>query len=330
MNIGLIDVDGHNYPSLPLMKLSAYHKQKGDHVEWYDPMFSPDMDVVYMSKVFSFSPDYPWEIRSDSIVKGGTGYCIDLVDGKEIYHKERDSVLEPSIERVMPDYSIYNNSDTAYGFLTRGCPRGCPFCHVGQKEGRKSVQAGELCDFWNRQKYIVLMDANILACKDHKRFLSEISKTNAIVDINQGVDARLLNDDNLNLLNQIRLKNIHFAWDLMEQSDSVIRGLKLYQQKGKVHKDRRRVYVLVNYNTTHEEDLYRIYHLREMGYIPYTMVYNKQNAPDKTKNLQRWTNNVIIWKSCERFEDYKPSMNKGGPHESIEPKDLQTVDPQAN
>lgn len=306
MHVGLIDVDGHNYPNLPLMKLSAYHKQQGDDVSWYDPMFSPDMDIVYMSKVFSFTPDYPWLIRADKVVHGGSGYCIRLVNGEEVYDKEKDEPLPPPVERIMPDYSLYNTGDTAYGFITRGCPRGCPFCHVAAKEGRKSVQAGELCEFYRGQKNLVLMDANILASKDHELFLKQVAETGAWTDINQGVDARLITKDNLPLLNAIKMKTIHFAWDLMNQSDAVIRGLRLYSENGKVDKSHRRVYVLVNYNTSLEEDLFRLYHLREMGYLPYVMVYNKQNAPEQIKHLQRWVNNVIIWKSCERFEDYQP------------------------
>lgn len=306
MKVGLIDVDSHNYPNLPLMKISAYHKAKGDHVEWYSPLMSGHMDVVYMSKVFSFTPDYPYCIDADLVKRGGSGYCIELENGKEVYHAERDENLPPEIERIMPDYSLYNTQNTAYGFITRGCPRGCPFCHVAAKEGRRSVQAGELCDFYNGQKSIVLMDANILACQDHKRFLQEIAKTNAWVDFNQGIDARILSEEDVTLLNAIKMKDIHFAWDLMENSDAVIRGLRLYGKKRRVRRDHRRVYVLVNYNTTQEEDLYRIYHLREMGFFPYTMVYDKEHAPKHTLHLQRWTNNVVIWKSCERFEDYRP------------------------
>ena len=71
MKIGLIDVDGHHYPNIPLMKLSAYHKSKGDSVEWYQPLFSGHMDIVYMSKVFSFTPDYPYFIDSSRIFRGG-------------------------------------------------------------------------------------------------------------------------------------------------------------------------------------------------------------------------------------------------------------------
>ena len=83
--IGLIDVDGHNYPNLPLMKLSAWHKQNGDSVEWYQPLLSGHMDKVYMSKVFSFTPDYIYPITADEIIKGGSGYCIQYVDGKEVF-----------------------------------------------------------------------------------------------------------------------------------------------------------------------------------------------------------------------------------------------------
>lgn len=70
MRIGLIDVDGHNFPNLPLMKLSAWHKAQGDSVEYYQPLFSGHMDRVYMSKVFSFTPDYPYPINADKIIGG--------------------------------------------------------------------------------------------------------------------------------------------------------------------------------------------------------------------------------------------------------------------
>ena len=89
MKIGLIDVDGHNFPNLPLMKISAWHKKHGDRVEWYSPLLSGHMDKVYMSKIFSTTPDYPYYIDADEVVKGGSGYCISFVDGKEEFDKKK-------------------------------------------------------------------------------------------------------------------------------------------------------------------------------------------------------------------------------------------------
>ena len=168
MKIGLIDVDGHNWPNLPLMKLSAYHKACGDSVEWYQPLFSGHLDRVYMSKVFSFTPDYPYFIDADEVIKGGSGYAIDVEDGKEVFHSDRDHNLPDEIEHIYPDYSLYTDmtADKAYGFLTRGCPRGCSFCVVGAKEGRRSVKVADLSEFWHGQKEIVLLDPNITACPD--------------------------------------------------------------------------------------------------------------------------------------------------------------------
>lgn len=150
MKIGLIDCDGHGFPNLPLMKLSAWHKQQGDSVEWYQPLLSDHLDRVYVSKVFSFTPDYEWPINADEIIKAGSGYCIETVNGKEIYHPENDRTLPDEIEHIYPDYSLYSEltKDTAYGFLTRGCPRGCDFCHVASKEGRESIKVADLSEFF--------------------------------------------------------------------------------------------------------------------------------------------------------------------------------------
>jgi hypothetical protein len=232
--IGLIDVDGHNFPNIPLMKISAWHKAQGDHVEWYDPMFSPHMDKVYVSKVFSFSPDFDYFIDADEVQYGGSGYCISLVNGKEVFDKSKDNDLPPEIEHIYPDYSIYFNDnavevdettgeilgltaeekrkrDTAYGFLTRGCPRGCSFCHVEAKEGRRSIKVADLNEFWSGQKNIVLCDPNILACRQWKDLLQQLIDSKAWVDINQGLDIRLMTEEKAEMLKRIKMKQLHFA-----------------------------------------------------------------------------------------------------------------------
>lgn len=149
MKISFIDVDSHNYPNLALMKLSAWHKKQGDNVEWYD--FTRHYNIVYMSKVFSFTPDYGYVVNADHVIRGGTGYAIHGAGG-EHYISENDRPLPYEVEHMMPDYGLYNIKDTAYGFLTRGCPRGCSFCIVGKKEGVCSRKVADLEEFWGGKK----------------------------------------------------------------------------------------------------------------------------------------------------------------------------------
>ena len=293
MKIGLIDVDGNQFPNLALMKLSAYHKGIGDTVEQWNGLVR--YDRVYMSKVFDeiYTKDMPYIIQADEVIRGGTGY--DLA-----------STLPKEVEHIMPDYSFYGIKDTAYGFLTRGCPRACPFCIVAEKEGRISIKVADISEWWNGQKNIVLLDPNTLASKEHINLLEQLASTGAMVDFSQGVDARLLTEKNINALNQVKTKMIHFAWDLMKESDRVIEGLMLYKKHGKLPERQTRVYVLTNFDTSFEDDLFRVYKLREIGFDPYVMIYNKPTAPTNVRRLQRWVNNKYIWRSCERFEDYMP------------------------
>lgn len=307
MKVGLIDVDGHNFPNIPLMKLSAWHKQQGDSVEWYDPLFSGHMDKVYMSKVFGFTPDYEYMVDADEIIKGGSGYCIELVDGKEIYHKENDRELPSEIEHIYPDYSLYPEltKDTAYGFLTRGCPRGCGFCHVQHKEGWVSHKVSDLSEFWRGQKNIILCDPNILACRDHMELLQQLADSKAKVNFNQGLDIRLVNDRNLELIRQIRLDGIHFAFDRWQDKDIIEPRLRMFAEKTGYNRNKGRVmvYILVNYDTTIEQDIYRIQLCRELNFSPYPMIYDKQHADPIYRKMQRWCSNFIFWK-CPTFEEY--------------------------
>lgn len=304
MKIGLIDVDGHNFPNLALMRISAYHKAQGDQVEWWWSDFI-HYDIVYMSKVFSdaYSPDIPEPFNADRVIKGGTGYCIHFEDGKEVFDKSKNHYLPPEMERMFPDYSLYPQYDFAVSMTSRGCPRGCSFCHVGAKEGRCAVKVANVSDFWNGQKEIRILDPNITACREKRDLMRQYKETGAILDFTQGLDIRLLNDDDIADINEMRLRTLHFAWD--NPKDDLETKFRNFANGFRRKSNIGMVYCLTNFNSTMEENLYRIYALRDMGYDPYVMVYDKPHAPKEIKQLQRWCNNKIIFKSCKKFEDYK-------------------------
>lgn len=300
MRVALIDVDGHNFPSLPLMKLSAHHKQLGDTVEWYDPLtaWMKPPDRVYMSKVFTFTEDYSHPVCGKEIIRGGTGY--DYPNGGQLLPKE--------IEHIYPDYSLYPDlcKDTAYGFLTRGCPRGCDFCIVGKKEGRASRKVADLSEFWNGQKNIVLLDPNMFACPEWKDLSQQLIASNAYIDFSQGCDIRVMTDEKVEYLKKMKIKQIHFAWDRYEDKDMIVPKFGKFKEITGWDKRKMTVYILCGFNSTFEQDLERVYTLRNLGYSPYVMIYDKYKLKkkDPLKRLQRWVDSRFAFAACERFEDY--------------------------
>lgn len=294
MKIGLIDVDGHNFPNLALMKISAYHKAKGDEVDWCIPLLH--YDIVYQSKVFddTYSNDIDFTPLAGKIIKGGTGYGL-------------DNKLPDKIEHQYPDYSLYPEltKDTAYGYLTRGCSRGCHFCIVAEKEGRCSKKVADLSEFWNGQKFVKLLDPNILACPDRKDLLQQFIDSKAKIDFTQGLDARFITDEIAEMVCRCNIKMVHFAFDFMKNEKQIVRGLDIFKKYFKKSNRSLIVYILTNFDTTIKEDLYRLHKVEELGYTPDIRIYNKPSAPQILKDLQRWCNNRFIYRSC-KFEDYVP------------------------
>jgi len=308
VNIALIDEDGSRFPNLALMKLSSAHKAIGDHVEWHQP--GKHYDRAYTSKIFTESPGYAAPILADDVVRGGTGYGL-------------KNKLPGTVERICPDYSLYPQYSEAYGFLTRGCPRACPFCIVSEKEGRASRQVGDLDGFHRGQRVIRLLDPNLLACPDRERLLLQLAACGAKVDFTQGLDIRLCRDI-MSLLLDLKMKPLHFAWD--DPREDLTGHFQFFanHDTGRNY-HHRRVYVLVNYWSSHAEDMWRIETLVRLDFDPYVMLYDKhrfvdargrwlpgvreRHTPEALRHfklchhLQRWCNHKAIFRTVS-FETY--------------------------
>lgn len=286
--IGLLDADSHNFPNLALMKISAFYKKHNEKVVWYN--IFDKFDKVFVSKVFSFSDFKHKLLNAGEIIKGGTGFDL-------------ENKLPENIEKTFPDYSIYNIYDTAYGFLTRGCPRKCPFCIVSEKEGDKSIKVADLSNFWNGQKYIKLLDPNILASSEKYNLLQQLIDSKAKIDFTQGLDARMLTEKSIEYIKKIKVERLHFAWDGAKDSEKILENLINFKKETNYHYSKLGVYVLTNYDTDFEFDVYRVKKLKEIGFDPYVMIFEKDNCSKIYKDLQRYTNNKIIFRSSE-WENY--------------------------
>lgn len=317
MKIGLIDVDGHHFPNLALMRISAYHKARGDEVEWWWTDFV-HYDIVYMSKIFSdaYSPDVPEPMNADKVIKGGTGYCISLgEDGKEHFDESKNVKLPPEMEKMFPDYSIYPDFKFAVSMTSRGCPRGCAFCHVASKEGRCSQKVADVSSFWTPElgkKEIKVLDPNITACREKRDLLRQYRETGVWIDFTQGIDIRLTNPYDIDDFNHMKIKRLHFAWD--NPCDDLEDKFRQFTDLFNIKDPRRKtVYCLTNFENVSTQEhieraLFRIYKLRELGYDPYCMIYDKPHAPREIRLIQRWCNNKIIFKSVPDFRDYDPKQ----------------------
>lgn len=307
MNIGLIDVDGHNFPSLPLMKISSYYKKLGHQVSWYS---GAHCDRVYMAKVFSFTPDYTEPIDADEIFRGGTGYAISLVNGKEVYDQSKDPPLPEEIEHSFPDYSLYHITDTAYGFLTRGCPRGCGFCHVAPKEGRCSRKVADLREFWDGQPNIKLLDPNMFACADWRDLSQQLIDSHAWIDFTQGVDIRVMTAEKASMIRQMKIAHVHFAFDRYQDKDIIMPKLATFRNVTGWTRKKMSCYVLCNFDTNMMQNMERVLYLRSLNINPYVMLYDKQHLPrgDIHWRFARWCNSKIFFWKYPSFEEFQKAL----------------------
>lgn len=312
MAIGLIDIDS-KIPNLALMKISNYYKKLGEEVEFVQE--NKDYEKIYASTIFTRSKDKVEklvEIYGDKIEIGGTGW--DIKKGLSI-----------EIEKTKPDYDLYSIEkiasrmkgigtknrklikakeivDAGMGFTSRGCVRNCGFCFVPKKEG-KFRQETPIAEIINpKSNIIILHDNNLTADPNCIDKLYEIRDRKLIVDINQGCDIRLMTEDIAKAMSEVKhLRSLHYAWDLMSFENQVMEGIKTLSKYIKPY--RHMCFILVGFNTTFEEDVYRFRKLTEMKVDPFVMIYNQKNDV-RLKHFARWVNGRI-YKKC-RFEEYAP------------------------
>ena len=314
--IGLIDVDRlrfkskHQFPNLALMRISAWHKSQGDDVEWWrGDLFH--YHIVYMSKVFSDSFsitnfEEPDPYNCDEVIRGGTGYHIHLINGREVLDTEHHKNLPDYIEKMKPDYTLYPEYDFAVCMTSRGCPRGCFFCHVVPKEGRISHKVANVEDMWDGQHHIECLDPNITACKDKHELFMQYKETKGIINFNQGLDIRMMTDQDLEDLNSLWIKRVHMAWD--NPKDDLEPKFRWWAKNYRRKSNKGTVYMLTNYDSTMEENMYRIRVLDSLGLEPFVTVYDKPHAPREIILLQQWVNNKAIFHSTS-FEDFVPNRS---------------------
>lgn len=299
----LIDVDS-KITNPALMKISALYKGKGAEVELRKVrrrsigLPHPRPDRVFVSCVFSWNRQTALKIGrmfpKSHVSVGGYGV--------------NDVQLPDNIEHIMPDYDLYG-IDYSIGFTSRGCPRKCPWCIVWKKEGKIRDHA-PITEFLHKDHdKVVLLDNNLLAAPSWKKTLQFLIDHDIKVSFNQGLDIRLVNEENAAMLADVKFYNLHFtrkyiyfAFDLPSIEKEVRRGVEILDKAG-VKSTYQVFYMLTNFNTTFEEDRHRFEVLRELGVIPFVMLYDKKNASQQAKDFQRYGTRPAIWRNAP-WEEY--------------------------
>jgi radical SAM superfamily enzyme YgiQ (UPF0313 family) len=292
MNIGLISVDGFNYPNLALMKISTYHKNKGNNVSWVDS--NGYYDFIYQSKIFTYTQDNYSITGMGHVFKGGTGYNMDE--------------LPDYIDGLHPDYSIYPQFTEAYGFLTRGCPNKCSWCVVPHKEGNiKPYMSIE--EVAGNRKNVILMDNNVLASDWGLQQIEKAVGLKLRLDFNQGLDARLIDNDIAKLLSKVKwYKPLRLACDSISMKEPIRKTVELLRKYNCTPKQYF-IYVLLK----DLQDSYdRINFCKELGLDAFAQPYRdftpNQIIPQWQRDMARYTNLKQLYRKID-FKDYVPRKN---------------------
>lgn len=284
MKIGLHDADKESlskkrkpFPNYALMKISAYHKSLGDEVEWWSK--EKNYDKVYSSKVFNFTLENP-DLPPDT-VKGGTGYGL-------------FAELPPEIDEMFPDYSIYPDCDYAIGYITRGCPNNCRWCVVPKKEGKIRAYRDWRDLVRPDSDKLVLMDNNILACEFGIKQLESLIDSGYKLDLNQGMDARLVTDEIAQTLSRLKwIRYLRFSCDSIPQIAAIHKTAELLGKYG-IKPSKMFIYLLVTSDLENAE--YRVEQLKTLrGISIYAQAERNESMGITPNKLQREFANRYVY-----------------------------------
>lgn len=298
MKVLLIDVDS-TIPNLALMKISAYHKARGDEVGFN----ISDPDKIYASVIFRKNRHHVDGLKmfypNAELDIGGSGY--DLA-----------KKLPNEIEEMTPDYDLYPDCESYYGFTTRGCIRHCPFCIVPRKEGKFRTLIskygntphamlhqiiGTRPDLARRFDKITFLDNNILA--DKQWFLElayHLERCHFKVDFNQGLDIRLMDDEIAQALAKLRpINDWKFAFDDMSYKDDVLRGIQILKDAGIDTKNRCIFYIYCHGDEQYDDAVQRMRILKENNASAYVMLNMDAPKTVRLRRLKRWSRPWLFW-----------------------------------
>jgi hypothetical protein len=284
MKVGLWNLE-KKIENTALMQVSQFHKQQGDLVEWYSPLFCEEYSKVYVASLFANTRKPKVKPK---FICGGTGF--------DDYEQGIITKLPREIEECDLDYGLFPNCRTSYLWFSRGCIHKCPFCVVWKKEGyMHSVEPKNLNP---KGKTITVVDNNPFMNPKWEEMIEFLLREKKPVNFCSGVSLRDFNDLHGLALQKLRFfKQLNVAWDnpredLRPKIEQLLRYVKPHNIQ---------CYVLVGYWSTKEEDLVRIYWLRSKGIDPYVMPYVKTRY---TKDLARWCNTRKAMGACPDFDKY--------------------------
>jgi len=315
MTVRLTQLDG-KLPNLALMKLSHWHKAKGDTVVFKESInrdfFEPQYDLVYGSAIFVetqkkaelFKKQFP------GAVIGGTGYDMTL--------KVEDIIGCGEYEYENYDYSIYPRFSHSIGFTQRGCRLRCSFCVVPRKEGKNTV-VNSIYDIWREgtEKKIHLLDNDFFGQKDWEKRSDEIIEGKFKVCFNQGINVRLIHKEGAAKLvqmkymdDQFKKRRIYTAWDNRRDENIFMKGIGIMLDAG-VRPRHIMVYMLCGYWSWEkwEDILYRCQTMKDMGLMPYPMVYSQPDGNGLNKRRLKQFQRYVV-KGYYRFVEWKDYMKK--------------------